>query len=252
MIWLKGAAVRAAAVLNAIAACVIGLYQVKEPLIRKVCELFETISVTTLDLIFSVALYASVVLIVISALLWMSAVITRLIAESDLSPIKSVSTRRCQTSDLDFIIETAQREFGVRTSTREELDRMFEYTGESFWILQAGKQRVGYFVVFGLKAAGEAAIRGGYYNGANPAPEHILRKPQSSKVACIGAMVGIGRKGKAATLGASTALIAIRPYKKIYTKPVSSDGLRIARGNGMKDLSGGEAQLSKYCLLERP
>lgn len=240
-----------AGALNVIAAFIISTYQVHDPLAAKLHSFYPQVAVNDFKEWFTLSLFFSFLLVGLSVIVALAALAFHFFGDPDFSPLKNISAKKAVASDARDIFAMAREEFGERCSSLEQIARFMQYSLESTWIVRSKNQPVGYFVVFGLKVAGERAILDGYYNGANPPPEHIHRRLRQAKALCVGGIVGRGMKGKAATLGAMMAFVSSLQKDRVYARPVSKDGLRLATSNGMKGLDGRPAvEIDQYCVLQ--
>lgn len=202
--------------------------------------------------VFDVIALASILLIIVSILLFVLAILGRMATFRMLVKEEYITCRRCTEKDLDTVLQLAFEAFGDRVTKREEINQLFRYTPGSFWLVE-GSKPYGYFILFSLTPAGEQAIVDGYYHGPNPAREHINREMKLSDAICIGAIVGIGFRGKAAALGAMTAKIDNSHINRVYGKAVSNSGLRLVRQFNFVRVDGGDSyEIDRYYCSQPP
>ncbi len=247
--------------LLAVSGSIVAVYQVKDPIILKIVELYPQMEQSVVESIFKLCLYVSVMVILFVIPVWTLFFISRPVAKKiEMFPgtPRAVVTERCKSEDLESIFRLARNHFGDRSSSLENIKRLYGYCPDSFWVIRrnshndTSKEVVGYYIIFSLKKEGVKAIHGGYYNGANPIPTHIHKSIRLGGALCVGAVVGSNLEAKAAAAAAATAFIESARQKAVYGKPINKEGLRFAKAKKMKKIDvETEAELNCYCYLNR-
>lgn len=115
------------------------------------------------------------------------------------------------------------------------------------------QELVGYFCLVPLTESAEASLLSGDLKGSDIHDLHLAQDTaRALYLGAIGAKGGI--RAKAFTLGALNAELAkqgeARKAEIVYTRPVSDDGLRLAKRYGFTPVGGGELSKGQLARIE--
>jgi hypothetical protein len=179
---------------------------------------------------------------------------TNMIGSPDIEQFfAEVSVTKCGENDLVSIFNLARSQFGEQSSELKAIERLHAHCPNSFWKVHTDDSTVGYFIIYSLTKSGEDAVVAGHYNGAHPDLRYLHKSISRGNVAIVGAVVGLGRKGRGAAFGGLTAMLQVLGFGRIYARAVTPDGLAKVRAYGFKRVDGDPAyELGKYYRLDIP
>jgi hypothetical protein len=231
----------------------IGVASAEQLIYRILVRWLTTLTRDQFDIIIDAVMYASFSLLLLCLFCLFAFLRIPRSIEIDIGKNRTLQVAKCDFADLVEINRLSKSEFGARTSTMRNLERIFKYSPSSFWkVIDQQNTIRGYFILFSLKHAGEKAIAQEYYYGANPAQEHINTNIKVGSAVCIGAVVGVGRAGRAAALTGLTGMVQSLPQQRIYARPITKAGLALVAAFSFTRLDGSKNfALDEYHVLNR-
>ncbi|MCM8600037.1 MAG: hypothetical protein NFW04_15500 [Candidatus Accumulibacter sp.] len=167
------------------------------------------------------------------------------------------TVRRAKRNDLRIAYEFCQGMFGDNFATYNSVKRWFNHNDKMFWIVEKVRKSAaatvseirGFYSILPLTQAGEKALLDGEIDGRGFLIDHIAKNVESSVALYVGVIASKGIRFRGAALGSlitNITSILERKSCRIYTRPTTSDGLRIAKQRGFEAVDGsGTEQLDK-------
>lgn len=147
----------------------------------------------------------------------------------------------CRLNDLDKVDKMSSDLFDSQSSSLEQIRALYNIDPSCFWkVVEIGNQANGsvhgYFCVLKLSKMGVDSIIRGDFKG-NAIPPEYLRKKGSAKDLYLGAVFGDCRYSKGVIMGALQAYIKGLGAERVYARPLTNDGVRLATKYGFRPVS---------------
>lgn len=159
------------------------------------------------------------------------------------------TVRRAKRNDLKLAYEFCQGMFGDNFATYNSVKRWFSHNDKMFWIVEKVRKNAaatiseirGFYSILPLSRAGEKALLDGEIDGRGFLIDHIAKDTESSVALYVGVIASKGIRFRGAALGSLitnlTSTLERKPCR-IYTRPTTGDGLRIAKQRGFEAVDG--------------
>jgi hypothetical protein len=150
---------------------------------------------------------------------------------------------KARKKDLDLIYEFAKQQFGEGISSLQTMQKWYKKNPSVFFVVITERMKpseirtkiAGYYCVLPLTDLGIEKIKTGEVRGADIPLEYIARIKKESSAVYVGGIAAKGGRAKAALLAVMNKEFysnSSRWPKVFYTRPVTWDGVRVAKKKG--------------------
>ena len=185
----------------------------------------------------------------------MNATQTRNLVMADVSPAAFVMRARdfgfrlANRNELEEAVGMAEALIHGKLASPAAILRMNKQTCMMAWV--TGEPVEGIFLTLPLTAAGEAAVREGQYNPAEPLPEHLATGGKGISAFYIGVYAGKTREARKRIMIASAVLRAeMFSQFPAYARAATEDGRRSMESLGFQKFEGGLPDLYVQAPLQ--
>jgi hypothetical protein len=146
--------------------------------------------------------------------------------------------RLANRNELEVAVAMAESLIHGKLASIDSISDMNERTGMTAWV--TGNPVDGIFLTIPLTAAGEAAVRDGSYNPANPSPAHLSVQGRDVAAFYVGVYAGESREARKKIMIASAVLrVEMFGVFPAYARGATEDGIRSMLSLGFQDFEGG-------------
>lgn len=171
--------------------------------------------------------------------------------------------RPVKRDELGDLLPLYDRVVGGERPTLNELKEVFNANNQAFRFLEkvvrrgfnTKRQFLGFCTIVPIAKEAEPLLAAEQLNGLRMNKSHVLAPRKTCRTIYIGSVGGVGNHARAAVLNYVLGLIddcAERGVNRIYTRPVTQDGLRVAKKYGFRPVKDdvGPNELRRLYFLD--